>query len=146
MNHLPETNLPNISTPDANQVPRGSNAEKDAAYESARTEHRLEPALKEKYHRLLQIIRQATKAVVAFSGGVRPIFMSMALSCACIFIFSSSSSSVNPTRCSVPKTRIGGNRKLPVQPSAFTDTVLPPRGLQGFFFIVCSLFFQIVEQ
>jgi len=75
MNQLPETNLANRSTPDANQRPRGQDAEKDAASEPTRPEFRLEPALQEKYDRLQQIVRHANRAVVAFSGGVDSTFL-----------------------------------------------------------------------
>jgi uncharacterized protein len=75
MNQLPEANLPNTSAPDADQRPRGPDAEKDAAYEPTGPDLRLEAALQEKYNRLQQIIRHANQAVVAFSGGVDSTFL-----------------------------------------------------------------------
>ena len=75
MNQLPEANLPKRSTPDADQRPRGPDAEKDAAYEPTGPDLRLEAALQEKYDRLQQIIRHANQAVVAFSGGVDSTFL-----------------------------------------------------------------------
>lgn len=75
MNHLPEINSPNTSTPNENQRPRRSDVEKGTAYETNRLHLRLEPALQEKYDRLKQIIRHASRAVVAFSGGVDSTFL-----------------------------------------------------------------------
>jgi uncharacterized protein len=75
MNQLPEANLPNTSAPDADQNPRGPDAEKDAAYEPTGPDLRLEAALQAKYDRLQQIIRHTNQAVVAFSGGVDSTFL-----------------------------------------------------------------------
>jgi uncharacterized protein len=63
------------STRDAGHRPTGSNFEKDPTYEPTGPEHRLEPMLQEKYNRLQQIIRDANRAVVAFSGGVDSTFL-----------------------------------------------------------------------